>query len=677
MQNKQSLPLLSSLTIIAVIGLAGCGDNGIVVPGPDDIIAPAPLAVSAGAAQALCVGQSQALSASVLGGVEPYAYHWTADPACNGCINDPSAPNPTVNPAVNTVFHLTVTDAVGQLFTTSVPVDVRPLPVVSGTEQTIDPGTRLTLGSATGSNESSSWTCNRPDCALADATAAQPSASPTRSTRYALTRTNADGCSASAESTVWVNLQAVRTLPEDGEMSWPVSAKLLVEFDLPLDPATLTSDVVYIEDSDSGLRLPVTTALGGDGRLLYVTPGTGYVSGVDYVLTVAAGVMSDDPVLPNKLAQDLVISFTSDEADRTPPAITYRLPGIDAVNVPRNTAVVAAFNETLDPGTVTSQSFHLDGAAGALPGSLVWNPASRTVTFKAGAHLDPNEKYKVFVDGVADMSGNALRTHWSFTTGTELDTTPPEVVAVSPADGSMGVSANSSVVVTFSELVDAAVMSGLVVTQSGTGQVVAGTLSFDTARFEATWTPVDLLGSLTHYTVTVSGFVDMAGNAMTAPFVSTFTTRQVLFSDDFNSGDTSKWTLTGDWGASSRRYHSPGFSLADSPVFKYAPNSYGTAQLAAPIDVGGMSSVSIQYWFRGQSERKADFFAAHYRLGTGSNAGPWVEVRRTAGNAAWFLDGFVVEPNGAHWLDVKFTFESNESRERDGVYVDDFVIQTP
>ena len=98
------------------------------------------------------------------------------------------------------------------------------------------------------------------------------------------------------------------------------------------------------------------------------------------------------------------------------------------------------------------------------------------------------------------------------------DTTPPTVLSVTPANGATGVAAGTNVTVNFSEPVaPASVTPATFSVGSAAGTIVVTGSS-------ATFTPSAPLASGTAHAVSVAGARDTAGNAMAAPFASTFTT---------------------------------------------------------------------------------------------------------------------------------------------------------
>jgi Domain of unknown function (DUF4082)/Bacterial Ig-like domain/Bacterial Ig domain len=102
------------------------------------------------------------------------------------------------------------------------------------------------------------------------------------------------------------------------------------------------------------------------------------------------------------------------------------------------------------------------------------------------------------------------------------DTTAPQVVSTTPADGTTSVPTSSNAAAAFDEDVVGTSVS-ITLTPAG-GAAVAGTTTYDTTTRTATFTPAAPLASSTVYTGRVSGAKDGAGNTMPAASTWTFTT---------------------------------------------------------------------------------------------------------------------------------------------------------
>src|SRR5439155_22071536 len=89
-----------------------------------------------------------------------------------------------------------------------------------------------------------------------------------------------------------------------------------------------------------------------------------------------------------------------------------------------------------------------------------------------------------------------------------------------------GVAINQSIAVTFSEAMDPATIGTNSFLLTGPGETaVSGTVDYDVASKTATFTPANDLTPNAIYTVTLTtGARDLAGNALTADLVWSFTT---------------------------------------------------------------------------------------------------------------------------------------------------------
>jgi DNA-binding beta-propeller fold protein YncE len=111
-------------------------------------------------------------------------------------------------------------------------------------------------------------------------------------------------------------------------------------------------------------------------------------------------------------------------ADTVGPAIASTIPPDGATGVALNASAMVSFTEPIDTSLF---AFEFSPDPGGL--NVSWNPDLRLATFD---HLDfnPLTPYTVTILSAPDSAGNPLDTtvipgHWSFTTGTAADTTPP------------------------------------------------------------------------------------------------------------------------------------------------------------------------------------------------------------------------------------------------------------
>ncbi|MBX7181011.1 MAG: PKD domain-containing protein [Bacteroidia bacterium] len=136
---------------------------------------------NAGSDNSICAGASYNINAS--GGV---SYSWS--PATG--LSSTSIPNPAASPANTTTYTLTATDAFGCTATDDITITVNPLPLAdAGTDAAICQNALAFLNGSGGGTYV--WS---PGTGLSNPGIASPTASPSSTTTYTLTVTDANGC---------------------------------------------------------------------------------------------------------------------------------------------------------------------------------------------------------------------------------------------------------------------------------------------------------------------------------------------------------------------------------------------------------------------------------------------------------------------------------------------------
>jgi hypothetical protein len=127
-----------------------------------------------------------------------------------------------------------------------------------------------------------------------------------------------------------------------------------------------------------------------------------------------------DAVFTKELGEDLPLGVVSVE------------PTNDSYAVKRSSPIRIAFDQAINPATVTVANIQLRDAANQLVSrSVGFDQARRSITITPSALLDPNSYYSVTItSGITDVRGIALGANysWSFTTG----------ATASPIDSSKG-----------------------------------------------------------------------------------------------------------------------------------------------------------------------------------------------------------------------------------------------
>lgn len=156
------------------------------------VIVQAPPVVQIAPVNSLCPGQSVQLSA--MGGSN---YSWSANPS----LSATNIPNPIASPTVTTTYTVTVSNNCGSS-TGSITVNVIDFNPTNSPSDTICIGNSTQLNA--GGGASYNW---QPVIGLSNPTISNPMASPTQTTTYTVTITDANGCSATRSTTITVENQ--------------------------------------------------------------------------------------------------------------------------------------------------------------------------------------------------------------------------------------------------------------------------------------------------------------------------------------------------------------------------------------------------------------------------------------------------------------------------------------
>lgn len=210
--------------------------------------------------------------------------------------------------------------------------------------------------------------------------------------------------------------------------------------------------------------------------------------------------------------------------DTTPPQVSNVSPVNGATNVAVNESITANFSEDMAPESFDGSTFVVSDGTSYISGSISVNGAS--VVFVPDSDLLDETVYTATITTTAmDLAGNPIAGAyvWTFTTGQDLDLTPPEITGHSPLADELDVPVNSSITVVFSEPVDTATVTASTFLLSDGADNIQGTVS--AIDQTATFTPNAAMAWEANYTATVtSGVQDLAGNALTADYTWSFTT---------------------------------------------------------------------------------------------------------------------------------------------------------
>ncbi|ADY55364.1 S-layer domain-containing protein [Syntrophobotulus glycolicus DSM 8271] len=282
----------------------------------------------------------------------------------------------------------------------------------------------------------------------------------------------------------------------------PISGNMTVTFSEAMNTSAGTVSL------DGG----ITSLTGGSwtvGSTVYTVPYALLGYSTEYTLSISGF----EDTAGNPMTADNSHSFTTITApDTTSPTVINVTPsGVDTA-IGGN--IVITFSEAMNTsaGTVS-----LDGGATSLAGGS-WTVGG-TVYTAPYSLLGYSTAYTLSISGFEDVASNPMtaNTSHSFTTIAEPDTTRPTVVSVTPNGTNTAIRGN--IIITFSEAMNTS--AGTVSLDGGITSLTGGSWTVGNTVYTV---PYSLLGYSTAYTLSISGFEDMAGNTMTADISHSFTT---------------------------------------------------------------------------------------------------------------------------------------------------------
>ena len=225
----------------------------------------------------------------------------------------------------------------------------------------------------------------------------------------------------------------------------------------------------------------------------------------------------------------VVVGCKKDDEPGIRPTVTLTDPLNSATGVSISHSIGATFSETMNQSTITALTFTVKQGSTVVPGVVIYTGTQ--ATFTPTNVLEANKVYTgTITTGAKDITGDALLTDYtfSFTTGNAPDTILPTISATDPLNNTTSVARNKVLSITFSEAMDPLTINASTFTVKQGTTVVSGSVAY--AGTTATFAPTTLAAGLT-YTATIStGVKDVAGNALAAAAVWSFTTGGTLSS---------------------------------------------------------------------------------------------------------------------------------------------------
>lgn len=169
--------------------------------------------------------------------------------------------------------------------------------------------------------------------------------------------------------------------------------EIAVTFSDAMDPATINGKTFFITGVDGAVSYDAASKIASLKPAAQLKPLTAYTA------TVTTGVANTSG---QHMAQNYSFSFTTRaDQDTSPPTVMDRSPIPGATCVPVNTVVTYTFSEGLDPATINTDTFFIQG----VQGTVTYDAVSFKATFTPSAPLQPNTQYSgKSTTGIADLA---------------------------------------------------------------------------------------------------------------------------------------------------------------------------------------------------------------------------------------------------------------------------------
>ena len=315
-------------------------------------------------------------------------------------------------------------------------------------------------------------------------------------------------------------LNADTNIPLKGNSS---ATPIVLQFNKPVDPITAQNGFSM---QSGGNAVAGNFTYSNNDQTVTFTPINPLTASTTYMVSYSAQITD---TVGNALINPGSFSFTTGTTvDTTTPSAVLFDPPNGTFGVGLNVTPHITFSEPVNGLTIPGALTLVYGDSGVVIPATVTVSANRlSATLTPIAPLLPNTYYYVSLCYYcySDIVGNSgYGSSASFYTGISAYTNPVTVATINPSTTQTGVPLNAKVTVVMSNNVDPTTIgnSSITVTPSGGGAIAGGvTLASDGVTL--TFTPAAALTASMVYHVSVGGFSDIDGNAVT-PFASSFTT---------------------------------------------------------------------------------------------------------------------------------------------------------
>jgi RHS repeat-associated protein len=308
--------------------------------------------------------------------------------------------------------------------------------------------------------------------------------------------------------------------PGNGATGVPLNASIVLYLSQPMNAGTVAG---ALHVAQNGVLVNGTTQVTDNGQVVQFLPSASWQANQQVQLFLDSTAQSAAGVNLNNYQS----SFTTvPNASTVAPTQTGSNPTSSAPSVPTNVVIDMAFNEPVDPTTLTPDTLLCYQGQSWFQSDVTVVDAGTVVQVAPRSTLSPNTSISCQLS--ASLQGTnglpSLGRSVAFTTSSGPDTVVPTIVTLSPPIGATNVGDNANVRLVFSKPINPLTVNATTIQLSGGGtSVVPDSISFSNNNQMALLVPHAPLPDNTLMTLTISGITDVAGNPVT-PQTTQFTT---------------------------------------------------------------------------------------------------------------------------------------------------------
>ena len=296
--------------------------------------------------------------------------------------------------------------------------------------------------------------------------------------------------------------------PPAGSVDVALNPQYTVQYDEPFNPLSIAMGDQAQHD--------MTVWLSADNRQLqYVRhmPLPSNAAHTEFAISVT-------DVSGNEALSHSTTFTTGETLDTVAPNYMGYLPVYNST-VATSAKVHWEMTEVIDPLSLNADTVYVvDTSISSWPnvaGTASLSADSKNIIWTPETPLSPSRRYRAYIAGVTDLSGNVNSTDaFYFYTGADTDNTAPQITVSSVENGATDVAVDTAITITFDETVNYQQLTGVTLSvMEGSDSVsVPMRLETNSDATQITVVPVNPLQANKQTTVTLSGVKDLSDNTM-------------------------------------------------------------------------------------------------------------------------------------------------------------------